>query len=72
MSARCKTFPLTALVALMSMIAQMNGAEEYWLFAGQSNMSPKAQSRNAFATLPSGIKRHVLAAQHDGKPFPSG
>ena len=32
-------------------------------------MSPKGQSRNAFAQLPKGVKRTVLQAQSDGKPI---
>ena len=56
---------LLSLLAVVPLVA----ADEYWLFAGQSNMSPKSQPRAAFSALPAGVKRQVLAAQHDGRPI---
>lgn len=68
---------LPALVALTCFIfttlAPVNvAAEEFWLFAGQSNMNPGGQSRAAFAALDAAGqtgRRRMVSAQHDGMPI---
>ena len=53
---------LLVTVLALTQFTQLQ-AEEYWLFAGQSNMSPKGQSRAAFTVMPQDTKRKMLQAQ---------
>ena len=63
---------MKSIVALLLFVCAVSHleAEEYWLFAGQSNMNWRIQSKSAFAVLAKEqgeVQRTVLSSQKDGK-----